>query len=259
MLTNYHTHHERCGHAGGSIEDYVKEAIQHKYTEIGISCHTPFERIPEIGNRMPFDQLEDYFKDIEMVKKKYKKDIKVLKSLEIEYVATELEFIKEMKARTDYLILAQHFIEIDGKRQDSFSFTQPEEIEIYAESAVEAMETGLFEILAHPDLFMIHYPRWDDTCEKAAHTIAKGALENDIILEVNANGFRNKIRNENHERGNEAPYPVEEFWSIVSKNYPDVKVIVNSDCHNPHSLNDEFMLKAREFAQAYGLNVLNSL
>ena len=48
----------------------------------------------------------------------------------------------------------------------------------------------LFAILAHPDVFMTLYPRWDEACEAATRRIAQAALEYDVILEVNANGLR---------------------------------------------------------------------
>ena len=35
-LTNYHTHHDRCKHAKGGVEAYVREAVLHHYDEIGI-------------------------------------------------------------------------------------------------------------------------------------------------------------------------------------------------------------------------------
>ena len=40
----------------------------------------------------------------------------------------------------------------------------------------EAMATKLFAILAHPDVFMTLYPRWDEACEAAARRIAQGCI-----------------------------------------------------------------------------------
>ena len=37
------------------------------------------------------------------------------------------------------------------------------------------------------------------------------------------------------------PYPSEKFWSIIANEFKDVKGIVNSDCHKPSYLNDEYM------------------
>lgn len=250
MLTNYHTHHYRCGHADGEIEDYVIEAIKHGYTELGISCHVPYEDFPEVGTsqRMNFEDLPIYFKEIEILQKKYP-EIKILKSLECEYFPRIHQYVEELAAQTDYLILAGHFIENDGVYKDAFSFTKPEQLERYAEQLEEAMKTGLFKFLAHPDLFMILYPQWDATCEAVTHKIAQAANKYDVLLEVNANGLRRKRQ----------PYPSQDFWSIIARDYPQTKVVVNADCHEPGFLNDAYMEEARQMAMELGLNVVTQL
>ena len=50
-LTNYHTHHDRCKHAKGGVEAYVREAVLHHYDEIGMSCHTPHRNFKQLGTR----------------------------------------------------------------------------------------------------------------------------------------------------------------------------------------------------------------
>lgn len=257
LLTNYHTHHNRCKHAKGNVEDYVKEAVKHHYAEIGMSCHTPHQNFSQMGNRrMDYSELNTYFNDIEQAQKKYPQ-IKVLKALECEYFPHLYDYMVELRRQTDYLILAQHYIEIDGKFRDAFHFTKPEQLEVYAACIEEAMATKLFAILAHPDVFMTLYPRWDEACEAATRRIAKAALEYDVILEVNANGLRRK--KQTYEDGVRYPYPSEKFWSIIANEFPTVKVIVNSDCHDPAYLNDEYMQMARDMAKRLNLNVIERL
>ncbi|MDO4924864.1 MAG: histidinol-phosphatase [Turicibacter sp.] len=257
LLTNYHTHHNRCKHAKGNVEDYVKEAVKHHYAEIGMSCHTPHQNFSQMGNRrMDYSELNIYFNDIEQAQKKYPQ-IKVLKALECEYFPHLYDYMVELRKQTDYLILAQHYIEIDGKFRDAFHFTKPEQLEVYAACIEEAMATKLFAILAHPDVFMTLYPRWDEACEAATRRIAKAALEYDVILEVNANGLRRK--KQTYEDGVRYPYPSEKFWSIIANEFPTVKVIVNSDCHDPAYLNDEYMQMARDMAKRLNLNVIERL
>ena len=163
----------------------------------------------------------------------------------------------ELKQQTDYLILAQHYIEIDGKFKDAFHFTKPEQLNVYASCIEEALATKLFAILAHPDVFMTLYPRWDEACEAATRQIAQAALDNDVILEVNANGLRRG--KQTYQDGVRYPYPSEKFWSIIANEFPTVKVIVNSDCHNPAYLNDEYMQMARDMAKRLNLNVIERL
>ena len=50
----------------------------------------------------------------------------------------------------------------------------------------------------------------------------KAALDNDVILEVNANGLRR--RKQTYEDGVRYPYPSEKFWSIIATEFPSVKV-----------------------------------
>ncbi|WP_235070643.1 histidinol-phosphatase [Turicibacter sp. TJ11] len=257
LLTNYHTHHNRCKHAKGNVEDYVKEAVKHQYAEIGMSCHTPHQNFPQMGvRRMDYSDLATYFNDIEQAQKKYPQ-IKVLKALECEYFPHLYDYMVELRKQTDYLILAQHYIEIDGKFQDAFHFTKPKQLEVYAACIEEAMATKLFAILAHPDVFMTLYPRFDEACEAAARRIGKAALENDVILEVNANGLRRQ--KQTYEDGVRYPYPSEKFWSIIATEFPSVKVVVNSDCHDPAYLNDEYMQMARDMAKRLNLNVIERL
>lgn len=257
LLTNYHTHHDRCKHAKGDVEAYIKEAVQQNYAEIGMSCHTPHKNFPQMGTRrMDYSELATYFEDIKRAQKKYPQ-IKVLKALECEYFPYIHDEIAALKEQTDYLILAQHYIEIDGKFRDAFHFTKPEQLQVYAASIEEAMATKLFAFLAHPDVFMTLYPQWDAACEETTRRIARAALENDVMLEVNANGLRRG--KQTYKDGVRYPYPSEKFWSIIANEFPQVKVIVNSDCHHPDYLNDEYMQMARDMAKRLKLNVVECL
>lgn len=256
-LTNYHTHHDRCKHAKGGVEAYVREAVLHHYDEIGMSCHTPHRNIKQLGTRrMSYDELSDYFNDIEQAQEKYPQ-IRVLKALECEYFPILFEDIKALSKQTDYLILAQHYIQIDGKFKDAFHFTEPRQLELYAAGIEEGMATGFFKILAHPDVFMTTYPKWDEACEKVTRQIARAALKYDVILEVNANGLRRG--EQKYEDGVRYPYPSEKFWKIIATEFKEVKVMVNSDCHDPAYLNDEYMQMARDFAKRLKLNVITHL
>jgi len=257
MLTNYHTHHYRCRHAKGQIEDFIEEAIKNQYTEIGMSCHVPYESFPELGNRrMDYEDLDIYFKEIQQAQKKYPQ-IKVLSSLECEYFPKEHHYIKSLVSKTDYLILAQHYIKTEGKYQDAFHFTEPRQLEIYGDVIEQGVKTKFFKILAHPDVFMTLYPQWDEACEAVTHRIAKLANQYDVILEVNANGLRRGLKE--YKDGERYPYPSEKFWQIIATHYPQTKVLVNSDCHNPKLLNDNYMKMAREMAKRLSLNVLEHI
>ena len=64
--TNFHTHCQRCRHAFGTEEDYLKSAIEKNLDQLGFSDHAPFPD-HDFGNRMPFEELPDYISAIEQL------------------------------------------------------------------------------------------------------------------------------------------------------------------------------------------------
>ena len=57
---NYHSHTERCGHAVGSDEAYVKEAIRNGYRYMGFSDHAPYRNGDAPGERMRVEAFRLY-------------------------------------------------------------------------------------------------------------------------------------------------------------------------------------------------------
>ena len=112
-MKNYHTHTYRCKHAVGTVEDYVKAAIENDVQVLGMSDHTPFPNDSHwLKVRMAYEELEAYCKEIDEAKEKYK-EIKILKGFECEYLKEYHEFYKEVllgQHEADYLILAGHQI-----------------------------------------------------------------------------------------------------------------------------------------------------
>ena len=83
MLTNYHTHCNLCKHAGGTIEEYVLEAVDKGFDILGMSDHLPYKDV-DYGYRMEYKEKDIYFDEITRLKEKYKKDIKLYSGMESE-------------------------------------------------------------------------------------------------------------------------------------------------------------------------------
>lgn len=257
MKTNYHTHHYLCGHATGNVEDYVLEAINNNFSEIGISDHGPINA--DAFKRMNIDQFENiYLKEINKAINKYGHQIKIYKALEIEYVKGDDDYYKKLLESLDYLILGCHYYE--GERilheYSTYSLNTHEKLERYTRLIEEALDTKMFKILAHPDLFINGYGELDLFGEECVKRIIDAVIRNDVLIEFNAGGIRSNKRFD--EEGNPRyAVPNDKFWKIVSNT--NAKVIVNSDCHNPNELNDEAFQKANELVHHYKLNVMNKL
>ena len=254
--TNFHTHHNLCRHAVGNVEDYVLEAIKQGYSEIGLSDHGP---IPvKIFTRMSEEEFEQiYLKEIDEAIIKYGDKIKIHKGLEVEFIYERVNWYKELLTKVDYLILGCHFYTGDETINDcsSYAINTKEKLESYTRLIEEGLKTGLFKILAHPDLFMIGYLTFDSFAEECSRRIIKSAIENDVIIELNANGFRKGKRLIDGKM--QYAYPNDEFFKIVKEMNP--KVIISSDCHKPELLDDEWMDKARAFGKDKNLNITTSI
>ena len=82
-------------------------------------------------------------------------------------------------------------------------------LELYEESAIEGMESGLFAYLAHPDLFMRSYPEFDSHCKLISRHICRTAARLNIPLEYNIG-----MMDHNQAFGT-LTYPHPEFWHIA--------------------------------------------
>ena len=246
--TNYHTHHYRCKHAVGKIIDYVQFAIEREISELGISCHVPYKdgRFPK--DRMDYLDLSKYFQEIDQAKET-SQELTILKALECEYFKDSHDYYLELKGKTDYLILGQHyFFKEDGKIVDSFYIHDKETLYLYRDNVIKGIESGIFNFLAHPDLFMASYPKWDKDCERITEDILTACKKQNMPIEYNANGLR-------HDR----KYPHDKFWKYVSDNYRDIEVLVNSDAHYPEALDDDFVKNSKNRIINMDLNYIKLL
>ena len=268
MKANYHTHLELCGHAVGMTEDYVKVAIEEGFEVLGMSDHGPIKpefMSPEdfeynwLSRQMTYEEfINIYLPDVKKVREKYRDKIKVLIGVEIEYLPQFRDYFEHIRSQVDYFNLAIHFFIHNGKIINAFDDINYQNVYSYALHAKEAMETGLYQILVHPDVYMYCYrskdgtSTFDDECEKVARCIIENAIKNNVYLEVNVGGIFKVTR---HQKVlGQFAYPRDEFWRIASE-YKDLKVVIGVDAHHPVQLQSFEISMAYEFAKKHNLHV----
>ena len=229
MKYNYHTHTSRCFHARGTDEEYVLAAIKAGFDEIGFADHTAwrFDSAFVSNMRMPESQLKGYCDSVKALREKYKDKISIKLGLECEYFSKYIPWLREAidEHEIDYIILGHHFAgDEKGGAYNGFINT-PEDIYRYCDDVVEAMETGLFSYVAHPDLFMRGYDKFDDDCKKVSEKIIAAAIETGTPLEYNLLGLKHGIND------GKPGYPHPKFWEIASQMKP--KALVGIDAHDP--------------------------
>lgn len=266
---NYHTHTNRCGHADmASDEEYVRLAKEAGITQLGFSDHVP---VTELESRNPNQQMhiseiDEYITSIANLKKKYK-DIQILVGFEAEFDSRKEQYLGELRDKVDYMILGQHFI-TDAFGEIILPVNNPNYPTQYAEVLCQAMNTGIFDIVAHPDIFMQFRDTLDseqkkklfmDNARAAIEKICKTAEAIGIPLEINFEGIskKDKFGNILKYSDGEFAYPHSEFWKIASET--GVKVLYGVDAHNPEHFRTmiESKQKIDAFINPTKLNFVN--
>ena len=231
LENNYHTHTARCGHAIGTDEEYVLKAIEAGIKELGFSDHCPFKNGSQPGIRMEYDKLDEYIASINYLKVKYKDQIKIYCGLEAEYYHENKEYYDELLTKLDYLICGQHF-SIDKNNTLVYNGYKKDNQEIvvdYVDRVIEAIESGLFKYIAHPDIILNSYTFRDEFIEGQMRRICEAAEKHHIPLEVNLEGIKKQVKL--GIIGEEKFYPYNYFWNIA-KDYK-IDVILGADVHDP--------------------------
>ena len=173
------------------------------------------------------DQLKDYCDSVKALREKYKDKISIKLGLECEYFSKYIPWLKSaiQEHEIDYIILGHHFAVDEPGGTYNGSLTTPEDIYKYRDDVVEAMETGLLSYVAHPDLFMRGYARFDEDCRKVSEDIINAAIRTGTPLEYNLLGIKHGIAD------GKPGYPDPDFWKIASELKP--KAIVGIDAHAP--------------------------
>lgn len=247
LKANYHTHLYLCGHAVGDVKDYVDEAIRLGFDELGISDHAHTPTYFMTNEEYKENLLEEIMSEADLVniyipkvmEAKKNPKLKVFLGLETEYIKEYHDYFKSLREKVEYLNLGVHFFKYNGKVYSTYDPITPELAKVYTDVAIDAMSTGLFTTLVHPDLFMMNYVGekgrrvFDDTAIECSKRLIDAAIKYDMYLEINANGIKKGLfKTDNDDL--EYLYPRTEFWKLVSET--NAKVIIGADAHEPKAL-----------------------
>ena len=162
MMADYHTHTCRCGHARGQAREYLEQARQKGLREIGFSDHIPMYWLPpeqrNPGLAMAEADFPGYLAEVlELAAESPCPEVRL--GVEVDYIpGYEAEAARMLAGHPfDYVIGSVHFI---GR----WAFDSPHELEEYGRRDIDevyrqyfdlisrAAQSGLFDIIAHPDL-----------------------------------------------------------------------------------------------------------
>lgn len=235
-----HTHHERCGHAIGTIEDYILAAIDQELDVIGISDHTPYfysdndHLYPRIT--MKKSEFSNYINDILQLKERYANKIDVLLGVEADFFPEHLDIYKAnlKKYPFDYIIGSVHYVldeSIFNKRRWD-NLTHEEKVNVkdtYYRMIRAATKSGLFHIIGHIDAMKANYPPFSDIETSELEETLKVIGESGVAIEVNTSGKTKEVG---------GWYPADDILERAL--FYNVAITFGSDAHTPERVGDDF-------------------
>lgn len=201
MFIDYHTHHERCGHASGGLEDYVRRGIELGLDQLGLSDHMPLLHVDPAtylpGMAMAMDELPRYVEECFHLKEKYKGQIDIRVGLEGDYIEGYEDKIQQIVQAYpwDYVIGSVHFLgewDISDSRQlAGWEHRVVDEVyEQYYDAVQKAARTGFYDYIGHIDVIK----RFDFKPESDMAQLEQQTLDVvkqcGLAIELNASGLR---------------------------------------------------------------------
>jgi histidinol-phosphatase (PHP family) len=261
MLTDYHVH-LRPDEPGTTAELYFTTANAERYrtaasergiAELGVSEHVyRFEQALDVW-RHPFWQAnarEDLDGYCEFVRERT--DLKL--GIEADFVpGGEDRMASLLEARGfDYVIGSVHFLRDEAVDMEDYSVWgkthSPEEIwRRYFQTLGEAARSGLFDVLAHPDLVKVwgaERPLPEGDLRSYYELAIDGIAESQIAVEVSTAGLRKRAQE---------IYPAPAFLEMCLE--AGAPVALSSDAHRPEDVGADYE-QARELLAAAGVKEL---
>lgn len=250
MIANYHSHTIRCNHAIGTGQEYVENAIGRGLKIFGFSDHAP-QYFPSgycTFMRMHTYELPEYCMDVRRLQKEYRDRIRIHLGLEAEYYPAHWAelLLRARDTGVEYMILGQHWLGNEiGEPGSTAPTTDENTLRRYCHQVCDAMETGKFTYIAHPDL--LNYVGERNIYRHHVHDLCRAAKESGTPLEMNLLG----IASGRH-------YPNEVFWEVAAEE--GCSVILGMDAHAPrHILNTAPEETAHEIVRRFDLRLLDTV
>lgn len=246
QLFNLHTH-SIFSDGKSTPEEVVQEAIRQGLKVLGFSDHSPvpFENSFAIKD----NQVDDYINTIKSLKEKYKDNIDIYCSMEMDFIPGKVRNFRETKRSLglDYMIGSVHLVGndvnrlwfIDGSKYETydeglFNYYDGDikkGVKAFFYQYNEMIETEEFDIVGHFDKIKMHnrnrYFNEDDKWYRdylmETLTLIK---EKSLIVEVNTRGI--------YKKRSEDFYP--STWILPIMREMNIPVVISSDSHKAEEL-----------------------
>lgn len=206
QLTDCHIHTERCGHAVGTVDQYVAAGVRRGLLGMVITEHLalPEELDPHHDLSMPQCDLDDYLVEVDLARQRFP-EIEVVAGIEADFLpgreGATAAALADAKNRSDGVRMVLGSVHFMG----DWVFDDPSRLGEWDHHDVDtawrdyfslwcdAVRTGMFDVMAHPDLVKKfgHRPTFDPQELYAEAARVAGAAG--VLIEVSTAGLRKPV------------------------------------------------------------------
>jgi histidinol-phosphatase (PHP family) len=251
-MFDYHIHPNNSIDAEGSIEEHCEEALRKGLREIAFTTHLDTDILADDnyvnvkGKRVDTRSsawLEDYEVSIKSADDEYKeKGLRVRLGVEVDYIPEIDGALPENFHSTDFDIIlgSMHLIDhipiSDRRAEQAFKNYKMEELgHEYFSHLQEAVESDLFDILAHIDIYRRYGQTYygdeiRDIWRSHISDLANVMKKHNVGFEVNTSALR---------RGQSQPMPEVSIINELKREGVST-VTVGSDAHRPKDIGSHF-------------------
>lgn len=234
---DYHIHEQYSQDARESrVEDYIKVAKKRGIEELAFTTHEIITG-EFSGFGVQLKEVQEYIDNIHRLDETT--DVKLLTGLEVDYFPNEIRRLERLvnEYPFDFILGSTHFInkyDVGSKRDAPAYFggrSLKEATSDYFKVWTEAVESGLFDSMAHPDYWRrFLYNLQPEPVPLSEYGLVDEAIDSlvsyDVGIEVNTSGRR-------HQHG--IQYPIREFLELAHEKGLK-KITLGSDSHIPDTL-----------------------
>jgi histidinol-phosphatase (PHP family) len=235
---NYHIH-TSMSDGSSKPADYVEKATEARLTEIGFTDHLVILDDASVGlGSLDPSRIDVYVEAVEDVKRS-SKNVNVKCGLEVDYTPGGFKRVEEILKSygdiLDYTLMGVHII-------DGFHFDTPESVSTwrslsqseidklyrrYYTLVLEAVETGIFKIVAHLDIVKKFCFKSSEEPLGLIESILESVKALGMAVEVSSAGLRHPVKE---------LYPSNRIVDMLA--VLQVPVVMATDAHRPEDVSN---------------------
>ena len=234
-MIDYHIHTLLCNHAEGSMESYIRSAINLGMSEICFLDHLTVQE-SEKGLSMAPGEIPYYFRAIQLLKQQYKEAISVKAGIEIDFNPAYTDLFQEITGTYAFDVVASalHFpggLNIvsgnsawrRGENNTDYVYG------LYYEHLEKMLDFNYFDVICHIDLIKKFGRNPSMSFDKEFNEILLKIKTKNLCVEINTSGYNHPVRE---------PYPSPDM--ITKCHNLGIRITLGSDAHTPANVGQHY-------------------